>query len=95
MAMPQNKSRVFLGNLLPTAGEYQIDPVHTFAEFAVQHLIVGLVLGRFDLVSGKIKIAEDPLLSTVEFNIDTASINTHHPARDADLRSPRFFDVER
>jgi polyisoprenoid-binding protein YceI len=91
----QDKSRIFAGNLLPAAGEYVIDPVHTFAEFSVQHIVVGQVRGRFDSVSGRIKIAEDPLLSTIEFNADTSSINTHHPDRDADLRSPRFFDVEK
>ena len=95
MANSQDKSRLFAGNLLPAAGEYQIDPVHTFAEFGVQHIVVGQVRGRFDSVSGKIKIAEDPLLSTIEFTIDTSSINTHHKDRDADLRSTRFFDVEK
>jgi polyisoprenoid-binding protein YceI len=95
MANPKDKSRLFAGNLLPAAGEYQIDPVHTFTEFTAQHLIVGLVWGRFDSVSGKIKIAEDPLLSSIEFNIDTSSVNTHHKDRDADLQSPRFFDAEK
>ena len=33
--------------------------------------------------------------SAVDFNIDTSSISTHHKDRDADLRSPRFFDVEK
>ena len=95
MAKPQEKSRVFLGNLLPAVGEYQIDPIHTFTEFAVQHILVGQVQGRFNLVSGKIRITDDPLLSTIEFIVDTASVDTHHPDRDTDLRSPRFFDVEK
>jgi polyisoprenoid-binding protein YceI len=95
MANLQQKSRLFAGNLWPSAGEYQIDPVHTFAEFGVQHIVVGQVRGRFDSVSGKIKVADDPLLSTIEFTADTTSINTHHPDRDADLRSARFFDVEK
>ena len=43
----------------------------------------------------KIKIAEYPLLSTVEFTADTSTVSTHHKDRDADLRSPRFFDVEK
>jgi polyisoprenoid-binding protein YceI len=95
MAIPQDKMRLFAGNLLPLTGEYQIDPVHTFAEFAAQHLIVGQVHGRFDSVSGEIKIDDDPLLSTIEFTADTSTINTHHKDRDADLRSSRFFDVEK
>jgi polyisoprenoid-binding protein YceI len=88
-------SRVFNGNLLPAAGEYKIDRAHTFVEFATQHIVVGRVLGRFDKVSGNITIADNPLLSKVEFTVETSSISTHHPDRDADLRSPRFFDVEK
>jgi polyisoprenoid-binding protein YceI len=95
MADLQDKLRLFAGNLFPATGEYIIDPVHTFAEFGVQHIMVGLVRGRFDSVSGKIKIAEDPLLSTIEFTADTSTVSTHHKDRDADLRSPRFFDVEK
>jgi polyisoprenoid-binding protein YceI len=48
MANPQDKSRLFAGNFFPAAGEYMIDPVHTFAEFGVQHIVVGQVLGCFD-----------------------------------------------
>jgi polyisoprenoid-binding protein YceI len=95
MANPQDMSCLFAGNLLPAIGEYVIDPVHTFAEFGVQHVVVGQVRGRFDSVSGKIKITDDPLASTIEFSADTSTINTHHKDRDADLRSPRFFDVEK
>lgn len=61
----------------------------------VQHLIVGQIWGRFISVSGKIKIADDPLLSTFELSVDTASIDTNRPDRDADLRSPRFFDAQK
>jgi polyisoprenoid-binding protein YceI len=95
MDKSKDTSRVFHGNLLPAPGEYVVDTVHSFAEFAVQHIIVGQVWGRFDSISGTIRVADDPLLSTVEVAIDTASINTHHKDRDNDLRSPRFFDVEK
>jgi polyisoprenoid-binding protein YceI len=91
----KDNSRVYFGNSLPPAGEYVVDPVHSFAEFAVQHLVVGQVWGRFNSISGQIRIADEPLLSTFEFSIDTASIDTHHPGRDADLRSPKFFDVQK
>ena len=40
MANPQEKLRLFAGNLFPATGEYMIDPVHTFAEFGVQHIVV-------------------------------------------------------
>jgi polyisoprenoid-binding protein YceI len=34
---------VFDGLTVPVAGEYEIDPVHTFIEFGVRHLVVGRV----------------------------------------------------
>jgi polyisoprenoid-binding protein YceI len=58
-------------------------------------VIVGQVWGRFDTILGSIRIAEDPLQSRIEISIDAASINTHHPDRDKDLRSPRYFNVEK
>jgi polyisoprenoid-binding protein YceI len=56
---------------------------------------VGQVRGRFNSISGEIRIADEPLLSSFEFSVDTASIDTHHSGRDADLRGSRFFDVEK
>lgn len=88
-------SRVFAGRVFPAPGEYVIDAVHSFAEFAAQHMIIGQVWGRFDEISGRMIIVDDPLLSTFESSINTASINTHHEQRDQDLRSPRFFDVDK
>ena len=95
MVNPQNTSRVFYGNLLPIAGEYIVDPVHSFTEFNVQHLVVGQIWGRFDSIYGSVKIADDPMLSSVQVTIDTASVSTHNKDRDNDLRGPRYFDVEK
>src|SRR5689334_1924834 len=91
-------SRDYMGTLAPLPGVYVLDPVHTFAEFVTQHLVVGHVRGRFDQVNGKADIADiadDPALSSLEVSIDTASVSTHNAIRDADLRSPRFFDVDK
>jgi len=81
--------------LVPVAGRYEIDPVHTFVSFRAQHLIVGRVRGRFANVSGSITVADDPIDSSVDVTVDTASLTTGHPGRDEDLRSPRFLDVAR
>jgi polyisoprenoid-binding protein YceI len=95
MTNSKDVSRIFSGNLVPVAGEYMLDSAHCFVEFIVQHLIVGQVWGRFDSISGMIRIAEDPFLSTCEVSIDTASISTHNEDRNKDLRSERFFDAEK
>lgn len=95
MSDTKTTSRIFNGTLSPLPGVYTLDPVHTFAEFITQHLVVGHVRGRFDVLTGKFTIAEDPTLSSLEVSIETTSISTHNAKRDEDLRSPRFFHVEK
>lgn len=86
-------SRVWNHTLMPVAGVYAIDPVHTFVGFAAQHLVVGRVRGRFERVAGMVTVAEDPLASALEVSVETASVNTLFAARDDDLRSSRFLDA--
>jgi polyisoprenoid-binding protein YceI len=95
MSDTNTTSRIFKGRLIPLPGVYMLDPVHTFAEFMTQHLVVGHVRGRFDDLTGKVTLAEETTLSSLEVSIETASVSTHHAKRDEDLRSPRFFDVEK
>lgn len=91
----ETSSRIFGGALVPVPGEYTVDPVHTFVEFAAQHLVIGHVRGRFDRVTGKATVADDPTLSSLELTIETASVSTHNDKRDEDLRSERFFYVDK
>lgn len=86
-------SRLWHHKLIPSAGIYTVDPVHSFVGFAAQHLVVGRVRGRFARVAGTVTIEEDPLASTVDVTVETASISTLFSARDDDLRSERFLDV--
>jgi polyisoprenoid-binding protein YceI len=80
----------------PAVAVWQIDPKHTFVEFAVGHMMVATVRGRFTSVSGTIRADEAHLAdATVEVEIDAASLETHDPRRDTHLRSPDFLDVER
>jgi polyisoprenoid-binding protein YceI len=95
MNQTKKASRIYNGALFPIAGEYTVDPNHSFADFIAQHLTVGQVRGNFHPVTGNIKIADDPTLSSLEISIDTASINTHNETRDEDLRSARFLDVRK
>jgi len=87
--------RSFDGVDIPGPGDWQIDPVHTSVEFSARHLMVSKVRGKLTDVSGTIHIADDPLGSSVEVEIDPASVETGDEKRDAHLRSPDFFDVER
>lgn len=88
-------SRIFGGAVVPAPGVYTIDPEHTFVEFVAQHLVIGHVRGRFDRVTGNATVADDPTLSSLELSIETASVSTHNATRDEDLRSERFFYVDK
>ena len=78
-----------------THSTWQIDPSHSLVEFSIRHMMVSTVKGHFGTVSGTIyDNGEDPTLSSVQVDIDPASISTADPRRDAHLRSPDFFDVE-
>jgi len=79
----------------PEPGDWKLDPVHTSVTFTARQLMVGKVRGRFTEVSGAIHISEDPAQSWVEVEIDPASVETGNEKRDAHLRSPDFFGVER
>ena len=80
----------------PTTSTWNIDPVHTTAEFKVRHMMISNVKGRFTGVTGVLTLDEEDLLgSHVETSIDAASINTHEADRDTHLKSADFLDVEK
>jgi polyisoprenoid-binding protein YceI len=78
-----------------TRTTWAIDPVHSNVEFAVRHLMITTVRGRFTDVSGAIVLDEaSPEKSSVDINIGVASIDTREAQRDAHLRSADFFEAE-
>ena len=78
---------------LPKAGTYVVDPAHTEVGFIARHLIGTKVRGRFTEVSGTFTIAENPEDSTLEAEVQAASIHTNQSMRDDHLRSNDFLDV--
>lgn len=73
---------------------WAIDPTHSLVEFAVKHLMISTVKGRFGDVKGTIRYNDaSPKQSQVDIEIPIASITTHNEQRDAHLRSPDFFDA--
>ena len=75
---------------------WQLDPAHTNIEFAVKHLMIATVRGRFGSAQGTVQVDEtNPRAAQVDITIDAASVDTRQEQRDAHLRSPDFFDVAR
>lgn len=75
---------------------WTIDPNHSTAQFTVRHLGISNVTGSFTKVSGTVNLDEkDIAQSQVNASIDVNSVDTRVEARDKDLRSPNFFDVEK
>ncbi len=82
--------------LAAAAETYEVDPTHSAAVFKVSHFGISFVTGGFTDVSGTIVMDRDnPGKSSVEFVIQTASVNTHLKKRDEHLRSADFFDVKK
>jgi polyisoprenoid-binding protein YceI len=78
------------------SGTWQIDPAHSAAQFSVRHMMISNVKGAFTKVSGTVQYDPANLTRTaVEATIDAASVDTRVEARDKDLRSTNFFDVEK
>jgi polyisoprenoid-binding protein YceI len=74
---------------------FNVDGRHSEATFRIRHL-VGKVSGKFADVSGAVNLDRaNPAVSTVEFSIKSASVDTGVADRDKHLRSADFFDVEK
>jgi polyisoprenoid-binding protein YceI len=73
---------------------WAIDPSHTSIEFAVRHLGIATVRGRFTKITGVVEAGEDLAPKAVEASIDASSIDTGEPKRDAHLRSADFLHAE-
>lgn len=74
---------------------WKLDPSHTIVEFSAKHLMISTVKGRITDVEGTIEADEsDFRKSSVEANLNAASIDTRTEQRDNHLRSADFLHVE-
>ncbi|HEY0174258.1 MAG TPA: YceI family protein [Pyrinomonadaceae bacterium] len=77
-------------------GDYRIDPAHSTIGFAVRHLEINWVEGRFKDFNGTIRYDDkDVTKSSVEFSAKVTSIDTGVEGRDKHLRTADFFEVEK
>ena len=79
-----------------TRTTWELDPSHLEIGFAVRHLMIATVRGRFSAASGTVTTDGDDFASAdVNVTIPVASLDTREAKRDAHLRSADFFDAER
>jgi len=85
----------FLGTFVQ-AEEWNIDKAHSSIGFSVRHLVVSKTRGDFDEFTGMMNFDGKNLeAGSVEFTIQTTSIDTDNEDRDKHLRSDDFFNVEK
>jgi polyisoprenoid-binding protein YceI len=71
-----------------------LDPGHTLATFSARHMMITTVRGQFAPPVGKVEFdPAAPALSSVEAEIDAATLSSGLADRDAHLKSPDFLDV--
>jgi polyisoprenoid-binding protein YceI len=75
-------------------GRWNVDPIHSNVEFAVKHMGIATVRGRFTDFQGTLDIGSDLSSSRASGSVMVASIDTGDATRDAHLRSADFFDAE-
>jgi polyisoprenoid-binding protein YceI len=74
------------------ADTYNIDPAHSTVAFAVAHLVINTVHGKFNEFTGSVSL-EGNAVKDATGTIQAKSIDTGIEKRDNHLRSPDFFDV--
>lgn len=73
---------------------WKIDSSHSRVAFSVRHMMISNAHGQFNNVSGTVEFDEaQPTRSTVDVQIEAASIDTRDEKRDGHLRSADFFDA--
>jgi polyisoprenoid-binding protein YceI len=74
---------------------WTIDSAHSSVGFVARHMGLSKVRGQFTSFRGEIEGDPSDITSAkARIEIDTASVDTGSPERDAHLKSPDFFDVE-
>jgi polyisoprenoid-binding protein YceI len=77
------------------ATAWKVDSSHSHVEFAVRHLMIATVKGRFGEVSGTLQGDETDLdNAAIELTIPVSSIDTREAQRDTHLRSADFFETD-
>jgi len=77
--------------------KYTVDTINSEISFSVRYLEFCTVEGRFTSFNGQVEVPAINAIenSTIEFEVDVASINTLEPGRDQHLISADFFYADK
>ena len=90
-----------LGCLFATslpAADYVIDTegAHAFVNFKFRHLGFSILAGTFEKFEGTFSWDRDDVAaSSVQIEIDTNSLNSHHAERDRHIRGDKYLDSKK
>ena len=75
---------------------WQVDGAHSAVNLTVRHMVISKVRGHFARWNARLALdTADLSRSSVEVDIEAASIDTGVPDRDAHLKSVDFLDAEK
>ncbi|MER7209219.1 YceI family protein [Streptosporangium sp. NPDC000239] len=78
---------------VPEPGTWLIDPANSSVTFAVGHMLVSRITGRFNRFDGHVTVGRDLSETGVTATLAAGSIDTNHPERDLHLRGGKFLDA--
>lgn len=74
--------------------EYTVDPIHTSVYFGASHFDRTTVRGRFGKIDGRIVYDPATGAGSIDFTVDTDSLDTGNRSLDGVLRSAQFLDAQ-
>jgi polyisoprenoid-binding protein YceI len=75
---------------------WSVDPTHSAVHFKVRHMGIAWVRGDFRILKGTLQWDEGKISeSSIDVDIDAASVYSNEPKRDEHLRNADLLDVER
>jgi polyisoprenoid-binding protein YceI len=76
------------------ADTYNLDPAHSSVGFAVSHMVINTVHGKFNEFTGTVLLQSNQV-QEAKGTLQAKSIDTGVAGRDQHLRSADFFEVEK
>lgn len=84
----------FADRTIAPPGRWTVDPAHSSVEFAVKHLMIATVKGRFREFEGALQVADTDIVRG-HGTVKVETLDSGDLQRDGHLLSSDFFDVDR